>query len=379
MRGARLVVCICSEACLLLGSAFGEINTASVVDGSVVSKLERQLSEHGLHCGYMPENRSLVVIGHSELEIPCPTNQQPNFLLLRNRPILAAELDARRKLIKALRTHLELGDESVLAMKDEDVSQINKSSFVLSAQKELMGCAIWQTCETYTDGCYQVGVAMQWSVQMAQATEQTLCTPPDKEKASDSKDEWTRWASRADWTSMTGNRKFIDSKGVVRYVGIGCVDVEGIELRSRWMQHAQDLALYHARANLSLALYADTASVEAVARLYSELSDELGDSSDSYEKYVGKITRHSDKRTAFAPEVYATFVTHPFTKRKMFVSVCGYEPWQLAELGIFDRKTLQSPNAQTSSPGTATQPQKSAAENPGVMIWNPNTGKFEKR
>ena len=137
--------------------------------------------------------------------------------------------------------------------------------------------------------------------------------------------------------------------------------------------------MYHARANLSLALYADTASVEAVARLYSELSDELGDSSDSYEKYVGKITRHSDKRTAFAPEVYATFVTHPFTKRKMFVSVCGYEPWQLAELGIFDRKTLQSPNAQTSSPGTATQPQKSAAENPGVMIWNPNTGKFEKR
>ena len=214
---------------------------------------------------------------------------------------------------------------------------------------------------------------------MAQATAQTLCMPPGKEKSSDYKDEWTRWASRADWTSMIGNRKFIDSEGVVRYVGIGCADVEGIELTSRWMQHAQDLALYHARANLSLALYADTASVEAVLRLYSELSDGLGDSIDSYEKYVGKITRHSDKRTTFAPEVYSTFAVHPITKRKMFVSVCGYEPWQLAELGVFDRKTLQPPNTQTSSSRSTTQPQKSSAENPGMMIFNPNTGKFEKQ
>lgn len=379
MRGARLVGCICCNAYILLGTAFGENNATLIVEDSVVSKLERQLSEHGLHCGYMPENKSLVVIGHSELEISCPTNQQSKFLLLRNRPILAAELDARRNLIKALRTHLELGDKSVLAMKDEDVSQINKSSLVLSAQKELMGCTIWQTCETYANGCYQVGVAMLWSAQMAQATEQTLCMPLGKATSSDSKDEWTRWASQFDWTSMTGNRKFIDSEGVVRYVGIGCVDVEGIELTSRWMQHSQDLALCHARANLSLALYADTASVEAVLRLYSELSDELRDSTDSYEKYVGKITRHSDKRTAFAPEVYATFVTHPITKRKMFVSVCGYEPWQLTELGIFDRKTLRSPNAQTSSPRTATQPQKPSTDNSGVMIWNPNTNKFEKR
>ena len=326
MRGSGLIGCAICNACLVLVLAFAEENSTLMYDDNdAVSKLKQQLSEQGVRCGYSQESHTLVIISHAEWELSHPYANAKMFMAQRNSRFLTAELDARKSLITALKTHLQTRDASALAMKGE-VNQVNKSTILLSAQKELMGCTVLRTCETYVNGIYQVGVAMQWSAQMSQATERTLCTSDGKKGSPGVKDEWFHWASQVDWSSMAGNRKFIDSEGLVRYVGIGCADVEGLELTSTWMRRAQDSALYQARANLSLALYADTISVEAVSRFYSELSDYLKDSSDSIEAYIGKITRHSDKRTAFAPEVYATFAVHPITKRKMFISVCGYEP-----------------------------------------------------
>lgn len=348
-----------------LQTAFG----ANCVNGSV---LDRKLSELGIRSGYSPETKTLVVIGYAETEMSSSAFSMPMFMLRRNKMILAAELDARKSLIKALKTHLELRDVSSLGMDDAKASRADESTVALLSQKELKGVTILRTCEMYVNGVYHVGVAMRWSPQMWQKTMQTLRGLSAGNESADSKNEWTSWASQIDWSTMAGNLKFIDSEGGVRYVGIGCADVESIEVSSPWMRRAQDSALYQARANLSLALYADTASVEAVLRLYGELSDEHGDTADSYEKYVGKTTRHSDKRTAFAPEVYATFVTHPITKRKMFVSVCGYEPWQLVELGIVDRNMLQTSKVEQ-------PPQMDSKVNPGVMIWNPNSGRFEKQ
>ena len=372
MGWARLRGCICCYACLLLLAAFAEGDFSAEFNDSALSRLERLLSEEGIRCGYSSERQSLVVIGYAEKELPNLVANPQMFMACRNERILAAELDVRKNLIKTLKLHLKSRDVAALAVKNEDVGQANVSSTELSAERELMGCAVLRTCETYVNGLYQVAVAMQWSAQMAQAAEQTLCVPVGRKDSSGETNEWMRWASRADWSSMAGNRKFIDSEGIVRYVGIGCADVEGLEIASPWMRRAQDSALYQARANLSLALYSDTASVEAVIRVYSELSGELGDSSDSYESYIGKTTRQSNRQTVFAPEVYATFVTHPITKRKMFVSVCGYEPWQLAELGIV------SPQLRSSAAQLGSSAKKESLAS-GVMLWNPNTGKFENQ
>ena len=363
---------ICGGAFLVVASAFSDVKAISGSSCETRSMLDRKLSELGIRSGYSPENKTLVVIGCAEAEMSSPDILDSMFLFRRNKMILAAELDAKKNLIKALKTHLELRDESAMMIDDVKAVRANESVVAMSAQRELRGCVVLRTCETYADGVYQVGVVIKWSARMSQMTQQALRGTFAGKGGSSSKDEWKKWALQMDWSVMSGDLKFIDSEGVVRYVGIGCADVEGLEMSSPWMRRAQDSALNQARANLSLALYADTASVEEVLRLYSELSDEHGDSADSYEEYVGKITRHSDKRTAFAPEVYATFVTHPITKRKMFVSVCGYEPWQLSELGIIDRKMLQRPRIDVPS-------QKPMMESSGVMIFNPNTGKFEKQ
>ncbi len=363
---------ICGGVFLILASALGDANAMSGSSCETRSMLDRKLSELGIRSGYSPKNKTLVVIGYAEAEMSSPAISDAMFMFRRNKMILAAELDARKNLIKALKTHLELRDESAMVIDDAKAIQVNESAVAMSAQRELRGCAVLRMCETYVDGVYQVGVAINWSAQMSQMALQTLSGVFAGNAGSGSKDEWRDWASQIDWSTMSGTQKFIDSAGVVRYVGIGCADVEGLEISSPWMRRAQDSALYQARANLSLALYADTASVEAVLRLYGELSDGHGDSADSYEEYIGKVTRHSDKRTAFAPEVYATFVTHPITKRKMFVSVCGYEPWQLAKLGIIDRKMLQ--RSMIEAPA-----QKSSTENSGVMLFNPNTGNYERQ
>ena len=328
MRSARSMLgAFC--ATLFAASAFCNVLTEHNVDGTAVSMLEHQLSGQGLRCGYSSADRSLVVIGCAEVEEQRPTISPSMFLARRNKMILAAELDARRNLIRALDTHLEMHDVSSLVMGDEDAKQVNESKFVLSAQKELRGCTVLRMCETCVNGVYQVCVAMKWSFRMSQVTMKSLSGAVPKKDRTISRDEWKRWASQADWSMVAGSRKFVDSDGVVRYVGIGCADVEGIEVSSLWMRRAQDSALCQARANLSLALYADTISEESAAHFYNELSGELGNSTDSFEAYVGRITRRSNKQTAFAPEVYATIVVHPITKRKMFVSVCGYEPWQL--------------------------------------------------
>lgn len=337
-------------------------------------RLHKRRIEVGIHGG------QYVFVGSFELEVANPCTDE-NFILKREQCSARAEILAKRALVQARRVKVTATENALLEAQGQMSMNEDSGFYALLAKMMVRDALVLDSVEHWNPQTkkYQVAVAVSWSAKQKIVEKALAANDPKTWNRKETSCQWEEWARRIDLASVVGSRKFFDSNGSLRYVGIGCVDVDGLDITSPWMRRAQDVALVKARANLSLALYAETVSEETLIQLQRELYDSGTHSSTSFESYVGKITRHSDKRTAFAPEVYATFVTHPITKRKMFVSVCGYEPWQLAELGIFDHKTLQSPNAQTSSPRTATQPQKSAAENPGVMIWNPNTGKFEKR
>ena len=337
-------------------------------------RLQHRRVEIGIH------GAEYVFVGSFEVDVENPCKDQ-NFILKREQCSARAEISAKRALVQARRMKVTAAENSHLETQGQMSMNEDSGFYALLAKMTVRDALVLDSVEHWNPQTkkYQVAVAVSWSAKQKIVEKALAANDPKTWNRKETSCQWEEWARRIDLASVVGSRKFLDSNGSLRYVGIGCVDVDGLDITSPWMRRAQDVALVKARANLSLALYAETVSEETLIQLQRELYDSGTRSSTSFESYVGKITRHSDKRTAFAPEVYATFVTHPITKRKMFVSVCGYEPWQLAELGIFDRKTLQSPNAQTSSPRTATQPQKSAAENPGVMIWNPSTGKFEKR
>ncbi len=347
-------------------------------DEGTIAVLRGRLQKRGIEVGI--HGGRYVFVGSFELEVENPSKDQ-EFILKREQCLVRAEILAKRALVQARRLKVTANENSHLEAQGQMSMNEDFGSYALFAKVTLRDALVLDSVEYWNPQTkkYQVAVAVLWCEKKQIAANGLSASDSQTRMCTEKSCAWEEWARRVDLTSVVGARKFVDSEGVPRYVGIGCSDVDGLDVASPWMRRAQDVALVRARANLSLALYAEMASGEALVQLQQELYDCGTESFMSFESYVGKITRHSDKRTAFAPEVYATFVTHPITKRKMFVSVCGYEPWQLAELGIIDLKTLQSPNAQTSSPRTATQPQKSAAENSGVMIWNPNTGKFEKR
>ena len=344
---------------------------SAAADEGAVAVLHDRLQHRRIAVGI--HGASYVFVGSYEMEVENPSEDE-FFILKREECSVKAEFLANRALIQALRVEVTAKDNTRLETHGQIALNEDSGSYALLSGRRLRDALVLESVEDWNPETkkYQVAVAVAWCAKQKMDEEDLSASDSQMGKRAGDPGAWEKWARRVDLASIVGARKFWDSNGELRYVGIGCADVEGLDVKSPWMRRAQEVALVRARANLSLALYAETVSEETLIQLQRELFDSGERSSISFESYVGTINRHSDKRTAFAPEVYATFVTHPITKRKMFVSVCGYEPWQLVELGIVDRNMLQASKVEQ-------PPQMDSKVNPGVMIFNPNSGKFEKQ
>ena len=330
-------------------------------------RLQQRRVEVGIHGG------KYVFVGSFEVDVGDPGKDQ-NFILKREQCLARAEILAKRALVQARRVKVTATENALLEAQGQMSMNDDSGFYAFLAKMTMRDALVLDSVEHWNPQSkkYQVAVAVSWCAKQKIEENVSAANDPPTGNRKETSCQWEEWARRVDLASVVGSRKFLDSNGLLRYVGIGCVDVDGLDITSPWMRRAQDVALVKARANLSLALYAETVSEETLIQLQRELYESGTHSSASIESYVGRITRHSDKRTAFAPEVYATFVTHPITKRKMFVSVCGYEPWQLAELGI----AVSQPQRQDIKKESASCQE---ARPSGVRIWNPNTGKYEQR
>jgi len=343
----------------------------AVAGESAVSVLRDKLQQRGVEVGV--HGTQYVSLGDFEMEIADPVADQA-FVVKRDRCSICAEILAKRALLQARQMMVAATGRTQLETQTRTAKDEAAESSDFLAKMALRDAEVFDSAECWNPqtGKFQIAVAVSWNARREKTGVELPADGSHARNGEGGPGEWEKWAKRVDLATVSGTRKFVDSDGVSRHVGIGCADVEGLETSSPWMRMAQDSALVRARANLSLALYAETLSEDKLFQLYAELLDDGAKSSTSFESRVGKVTRQSNKLTAFAPEVYSAFVVHPVTKRKMFVSVCGYEPRQLAELGIIDWKMLQRSWIETPA-------QKPAAENSGVMIFNPNTGKFETK
>ena len=338
---------------------------------SAEDQMERLLSKCHLQCGYNRSVGCLVAVGSISRNFADPSDAA-RFLSFRNSMMQESELLARRNLIYSFAAQLKANEWSLLSKSNDYVRSQMVSAHEISAQEILHESVTFSCTESFISGVYQTVVVVIWGrrVDSLIALQKKIrCT---QEKQSNECNEWTYFVKNIDLSSVVGTIRFIDRKGEFRFAGIGCYDVEGLDVASLGMKHAQDMALMLARGNLSLALNSDMQSNEVLVRGFIDGKEAEDKFKQRLQLWASNVTRHSDKRTAFAPEVYATFVTHPITKRKMFVSVCGYEPWQLVELGIVDRNMLQTSKVEQ-------PPQMDSKVNPGVMIFNPNSGKFEKQ
>ena len=396
--------------------------------GGAMESLETSLKKQGFESGYNSSSDSYVFIGFSEHDVDASAVRDLN-LLWRNAWCLEAELNARKAMVKGLMTEFRASGKSEVSNDGGREVRKSHSDSVHLAQRVLLGCTTVGSEEVYSDGRYQIAVAVKWSERDERRTIESFL---DARYGATTSGVWTNWLSKTDVAVLPSTWSFVGDDGLIRHVGVGCADVEGVEETSLFMRSAQNSALTWARASLSLALCSDFSSFDrttvdlleqtssgesseigcadvdgaentsprmrnakdsaltsarenlsfalrsdssSFARRTVDLSEQTGSEKASRQlekKLNSHVAQTSRKLTAFAPEVYSTFAVHPITKRRMFVSVCGFEPWQLAELGIIDRKMLQRPRIETPA-------QKPAIENSGVMIFNPNTGKFEEQ
>jgi len=336
--------------------------------GGAMESLETSLKKQGFESGYNSSSDSYVFIGFSEHDVDASAVRDLN-LLWRNAWCLEAELNARKAMVKGLMTEFRASGKSEVSNDGGREVRKSHSDSEHWAQRVLLGCTTLGSEEAYSDGRYQIAVAVKWSEKDERRTIESFL---DARHGSTASGVWTNWLSKTSVAVLPSTWSFVGDDGLIRHVGVGCADVEGVEETSLFMQSAQDSALTRAQASLSLALCSDFSSFD---RITVDLQEQTGSEEARRQletKLNSYVTRASRKLTAFAPEVYATFAVHPITKRKMFVSVCGYEPWQLAKLGIIDQKMLQRSRIDVPS-------QKPMMESSGVMIFNPNTGKYEKR
>ena len=78
-----------------------------------------------------------------------------------------------------------------------------------------------------------------------------------------------------------------------------------------------------------------------------------------------KVDAVASDLTTNAPEVYATTGIDPLTGRRIYISVCGWEPWQLAKLIKRDEGPVK-PYIPPVDPKSGSMKQ-----------WNPITSRFE--
>jgi len=303
--------------------------------GGAEDLVRRQLRENRIRIGYDSRARRMVQLCVLHQELGASKSNPVAFEETRVRTFLCAERMARGSVMRSLTHVVEMKAESV-SFSEEDNAQLGTAA-TSEARSSFFpyGCRIESSYETVEDGILQTAVALSWNPDDEKGIRRALFSPPDAfdplpEPRSPSP-EWAAWAESQDFARMPGFRSFEDSEGVWRFVGIGMADIEGKSEVGRLA--AMRLARQIAGANLAYALFG---SVEASRHLRKRMaeSEEDGESESEVEQMVAETMRKSAKVQMKDAEVYTTTVIHPLSGRKLFVSVVGIEPYDLAKMNL---------------------------------------------
>ena len=297
--------------------------------------VRRQLRENRIRIGYDSKTRRMVQLCVLHRELGASKSNPVAFEETRVRAFLCAESMAKGAVMRSLTHVVEMRAES-LSFSGEDNALLGTAA-ASEARSSFFpyGCRVEVLYEMVEDGILQTAVALSWNPDDEKGIRRALFSPPDAfaplpEPRSPSP-EWATWAEAQDFARMPGFRSFEDSEGVWRFVGIGMADIEGKSELGRLT--AMRLARQVAGANLAYALFG---SVEASRHLRKRMaeSEEDGESESEVEQMVAETMRKSAKVKMKDAEVYTTTVVHPLSGRKLYVSVAGIEPRDLAEMNL---------------------------------------------
>lgn len=280
----------------------------------------------------------------------------------RKRPTWArcAELRAKSKLLQALHSRARGANRLRMETGPSGAKHQAESTFALFAENELSGWRVLDSVEVLEKGVYEVSVAVLWSPELeaaGRAAREGRLSPSATWNT-----DCETWLAAQDLSLWTNTRVFQDVTGFPHLLGVGSSVLA--DENSHRVNAARMEADMKARGSLLLGLYGDAeVGRYAASRISSDSARGSGFDTESAFMSLANVEVKGKNVVGMMP-IYERVVEHPLVKQKVLVVVYGVRP-QIAA-GRFAGDSVSAPRA-------------SGDSSVGVMIFNPNTGKFEGR
>lgn len=285
------------------------------------------LAKQGLQEGYDGTRDRFVVVGDCAKEFS--DLAAPDFLKTREQAFLAAVLSAKRELIETIERKISVEESVSVADTDGRTTQTTMSVMDVFAKRLVRGCTVIHAEESWEDGIYRTAVVVVWSKKLESAALAAFDGAGSDTTPEENDAEWAAWAKRTDFARRIGPAQFTDAKGVYRYAGIGCADIEGKTAKA--LLDARKVAEKKAEQCLVYSLWADTEAHDRAVAVVSERASADGEESEATEDFMSEISQGCAGRHVMKRKVFSGEVVNPLTGRKMFVFVAGVDPSVLAE------------------------------------------------
>lgn len=304
---------------------------ASGSSGGAESLVRERLAAKNIAVGADVATGRYVFIGMCPREMSDPV-AEPKFPRLRRECAEVAELAAKRDILCAYRMRVNAHDEVSFHSDGETSERTTASVMEVLSEESLSGASVVASAESWdaATGLYQVAVAVAWTKKLvAAAVDSTPPTAPVSEEEDQA--EWDRWLEGIDLSIALGMRQFVDSRGLRRFAGIGCADVEG--KAGAALNAARIVAETEAKASLALGLYGDSEMQSVATKTMVERESSSGElSADAWATFVGKIRARCRNKQLRGRVVRSETVVHPVTGRHMLVCVYGMTAADQAEM-----------------------------------------------
>lgn len=240
----------------------------------------------------------------------------------------AADVAAQKKaLFEQIKSECESVREEYKALENlaKDLpkpSTENSSTMAMISKMPLLGSSVLTSAESWDpkdNNTYSFSLAIVWSPKLQENAEALAdgIAAPSSQKGKFSPREW---ATRQDFASMIGPRRFTDDEGNNIFVGIAAADMTG-SVKDR--KPKRMLAEIAARRAIALSLAGDIEAYREASENYKEYSDDL---QTSMQKLNDRVSQKCNVNLQGCLPLIQKVITHPITGHKIYVAAYYIDP-----------------------------------------------------
>ena len=284
-------------------------------------EVRNELKKKGWPEGFDKAHCRIVIVGSCQREIN--DLKAPDFFKTRSSMIRLAVFSAKREIVQTICLTVFAADSVDVVARGENVEQITTSVFEAFSKRPVFGCNVVSFAESYSDGIYEVAVAVEWSEELEKKAKSCLENHVAVPPAAENDKVWNDWAGKADFSKMADCVSFVDDKGVVRFAGLGFAVLEG--KKGKEVAQLKKNAKLEAQQNLAYALYSDLETYDKAKTILSEKIADGKELSEATEDFLFRVTTSCNKFFTHR-SVYSGKIRHVVSGGEVYVYVAGADP-----------------------------------------------------